>query len=349
MSKRIVFCADGTWDSSGKNTNVFQIFKALPTTATQFPFYDDGVGANGILIEKLLGGAFGTGLWQKIKNGYTQVAHLYEQGDDIFLFGFSRGAYTARSLAGMIAVAGLPTKNFDNDLVEQAFHAYRDRDDRAMVLSGLKDKYAMFDAKIRMVGVWDTVGSLGIPATIGQVDPVVYGFLDTGLHPDVLNAYQALAIDERRAEFPPTLWKPDPGNAANQNVEQVWFTGDHCDVGGSHPETGLADITLSWMLRKAMALGLEVTPDAAAHLGIAPDPKHALDQKHESWNILWGFPKRRSIAPDSSISNSVAVRCQHDSSYRPDNVSIKQGILAGSYKIVQAVGDPAAAAAAGAA
>lgn len=346
MAKRIVFCADGTWDSSGNNTNVCKLFNALTTTAGQFPFYDSGVGADGCPLEKVLGGAFGDGLFQKIKDGYTQVAHLYEAGDDIFLFGFSRGAYTVRSLAGMIANCGLPTKNFDQALVESAFNAYRNKDQRAQILAGLREKYGMVNAKITMVGVWDTVGSLGIPAIFGGVSPLLYGFLDTGLHPNVLNAYQALAIDERRREFPPTLWRPDPANAGSQTVEQVWFTGVHCDVGGSYPEAGLSDITLSWMLRKATALGLEISAAAAQQYGVQPDAEHALDQKHESWNLAWGFPAKRTIAPDASVSNSVAIRCAHDSSYQPQNLSVANGILAGTYKIVQAVANPPAQASA---
>jgi uncharacterized protein (DUF2235 family) len=148
------------------------------------------------------GGAFGLGLFQKIKDGYTKIAHVYEAGDEVFLFGFSRGAYTARSLAGMIANCGLPTKNFDTSMIETAFQAYRNKDQRATLLASLS-AYGMHDARITMVGVWDTVGSLGIPSVIGGVAPLLYGFLDTTLHPDVLHAYQALAIDERRLEFPP--------------------------------------------------------------------------------------------------------------------------------------------------
>jgi len=134
MGKRIAFCADGTWDNSAKNTNVYKLFKSLTVSADQIPFYDDGVGANGDPVWKLAGGAFGTGLWQKIKDGYTKIAHVYEAGDPLFIFGFSRGAFTARSLAGMIAACGLPTKNFTDDLVETAFNAYRAKDDRQSLL-----------------------------------------------------------------------------------------------------------------------------------------------------------------------------------------------------------------------
>ncbi|HZK80884.1 MAG TPA: DUF2235 domain-containing protein, partial [Humisphaera sp.] len=102
MSKRIVFCADGTWDDTANNTNVYKLFKAALTCSDQIPYYDDGVGADGNPLQKLSGGALGEGIFQKIKDGYSKIAQVYEPNDEIFLFGFSRGAYTARSLAGMI-------------------------------------------------------------------------------------------------------------------------------------------------------------------------------------------------------------------------------------------------------
>jgi uncharacterized protein (DUF2235 family) len=337
MAKNIVFCADGTWDSSANGTNVYKLFKACLTTASQVPYYDDGVGADGTPVEKLLGGAFGEGLYQKIKDGYSKISQVYEEGDRIFLFGFSRGAFTARSLAGMIAVSGLPTKGFDDALVEGAFTAYRHKDQRAQILAQLEAKYAMDGAKLTMVGVWDTVGSLGIPAIFGAVSPLIYGFLDTGLHPDVLNAYQALAIDERRAEFPATLWTG--ATNPNQTVEQVWFTGVHCDVGGGYPVHGLSDITLAWMLGKAIPLGLQVDPGVAAQYAV-PDGKHALDQLHESWSVLWAFPHRRPIADDSSLSNSVQIRCAHENGYHPGNLSLSGAQFAKPYNIVNVVSDP---------
>jgi uncharacterized protein (DUF2235 family) len=337
MSKRIIYCADGTWDAPANKTNVYILYKALKTTAQQQPFYDDGVGSDGNAFLKVTGGAFGTGLWTEVKEGYTALAQVYEEGDEVFLFGFSRGAYTARSLGGMIAAAGLPTANFDDSLVNEAFSAYRDKDNRADILGTLTPKYKLFDAKIRMIGVWDTVGSLGIPAMFGGVDPIVYGFLDTGLHPDVLNAYQALAIDERRWEFPPTLWTPAP--APGQTIEQVWFAGVHCDVGGSYPETGLSDITLSWMMGKARTLGLEFDDAAWTRYG-AIDAKHALDTIHESWSLRWLFPKHRQIAADASVANSVAIRCRHDAQYRPKNLNLDAiGVPAG-YASVMVVAEP---------
>jgi uncharacterized protein (DUF2235 family) len=344
MSKRIAYCSDGTWDTSAKHTNVYKLSKTLIRNAGQMVFYDDGVGADGNPISKLLGGAFGTGLWDKIKQGYAQIANSYDPSDPLYLFGFSRGAYTARSLAGMIAICGLPTKNFSDKVIETAFNAYRAviGDERKELLDSLKDN-EMFNAQMTMVGVWDTVGSLGIPAAIGLSDPLLYGFLDTKLHPDVHHAYHALAIDEKRSEFQPTLWTSEP--SPDQTIEQVWFTGVHSDVGGGEPDdvngaTALSDITLAWMLSKASALGLQIDPAMSANYSLPMDPKFALDTLHSSWNILWGFYKHREIAQDAILANSVRVRDEYDSSYRPPNLKIEDGVLSAHYGSAVVVAPP---------
>jgi len=350
MPKNIVFCADGTWDKpqspvsvTCSDTNVCKLYNLLTKTADQMPFYDSGVGADGLPLQHLLGGALGAGLYQKIKDGYTAIAQVYDQDDKIFIFGFSRGAYTARALAGMIAVCGLPTQNFSQQLVEAAFSAYRQTDPakRKAAVAAL----ALYDAQITMVGVWDTVGALGIPAIIGGVDPVAYGFLDTNLHPDVHNAFHGMAIDERRVEFKPTLWTGP--FATEQNVDQVWFTGVHCDVGGSYPQTGLSDITLSWMLNKAVPLGLDVIQPEASQYTFPLDPKHALDTIHDSWSLLWGFPVHRAIAANATIANSVEIRIAAKIGYQPPNVLLNPtGLPAEGYGSEQVIAVPAVAAAA---
>ncbi len=342
--KKIVYCADGTWDGKSSATNVFKLFSALSVSSDQMPFYDSGVGADGNPLEKFAGGAFGAGLFQKIKDGYTKISQVYEAGDQVFLFGFSRGAYTARSLGGMIAACGLPSKNFNDQLVESAFQAYRNKGQRAAILATLSSQYSMCDAQITMVGVWDTVGSLGIPAVFGGVDPSIYGFLDTSLNPKIQNAFQALAIDERRKEFPPTLWTSAP--APGQTLQQVWFCGVHSDVGGGYDAgagataTALSDITLSWMINKAQSLGLAFSPTTLAQYTYPLDPTYALDQLHDSWSPLWGFPVPRSIPPASVLANSVLIRCQHHNGYNPSNLSLQAGIPASTYQLFQVVGAP---------
>jgi uncharacterized protein (DUF2235 family) len=345
MSKRIVFCSDGTWDSPASHTNVYKLFKLLQVSADQMPFYDDGVGANLGPIQKFLGGAFGDGLFQKIKEAYTKISQVYEAGDQLYLFGFSRGAYTARSLAGMISACGLPTANFTDALVETAFQAYRNKGDRARLLATL-GTFQMSAAKITMVGVWETVGALGIPSVLGLVDPLKYGFLDTSLNSNILNAYHAVSIDEKRSEFPATLWTSAP--APGQTIEQAWFSGVHSDVGGGEPSDGagtasLSDIPLAWMINRARKLGLQFTPETASTYPFPVDPKYALDKIHTSWTPLWGFPKHRPITKDALLANSVVVLAQEENSWRPPNLLFEDNALATTYGIVEIVSQAEAA------
>lgn len=344
MSKRIVFCADGTWDSAASNSNVYRIFKALTVSADQVTYYDDGIGANATGLARVLQGAFGEGLFQKIQSGYTQIAHVYEPGDQVYLFGFSRGAYTARSLAGMIANCGLPSGSFTDGCVAQAFAAYRDPPNRAAMLAGLTT-CGLVRTGLQMVGVWDTVGSLGIPAIFGDIDQSTYGFLDTGLHPDVKFACQCLAIDEHRAQFPATLWTSTP--APGQTINQVWFSGCHCDVGGGTPIAGpvdggtrLCDITLGWMIAQAQAAGLTFDPAALVPYSVFP-VKYALDAINESWAPIDGAPHLRPIAANSSIANSVSIRLQYAKTYVPGNLTLSDGDLADGYAVVDIVDENA--------
>ncbi len=344
MSKRIVFCADGTWASSVTNTNVYRIYKALTVSSEQVTYYDDGIGANATGLAKVLQGAFGEGLFQKIQDGYTQIAHVYEPGDQIYLFGFSRGAYTVRCLAGMIANCGLPSGSFTDDCVKQAFAAYRNPPNRAAMLAGLHT-CGLVQSGIQMIGVWDTVGALGIPAIFGDIDQSIFGFLDTGLHPDVKIACQCVAIDEHRAQFPATLWTSTP--AAGQTLQQVWFSGCHSDVGGGTPMGGpvdggtrLCDITLGWMIAQAKAAGLTFDPAALAPYSVFP-AKYALDAINESWTPIYGAQHLRPIPANASIANSVAVRLEFAQSYAPGNLTLNDGDLADSYSVVNIIDENA--------
>jgi len=347
MSKIIAFCADGTWADPGTNTNVIKLYNAIAQTpGAQIKNYDAGVGADGLPLEQAVDGAFGVGLFQKIQDGYHFFAANYEADDELFIFGFSRGAYTARSLAGMIAICGLPTKNPDAHLVETAFSAYRctDPNQRAALLQSLDAAYGMYDAKIKMVGVWDTVGSLGIPAIFGKVDPVAFGFLDTTLHPDVSNAYHAVAIDEKRVQFQATLWRPP--FAEGRAVEQVYFSGCHGDVGGGNDPasqddgTLLSDITLGWMMGHARDLGLKID-DGVWSKYSSLGAHYALDKINETWKVIFFFWKHREIAPDAHIGNSAAIRVAHVPGYHPPNLKYAStGELAPGYTIVKVVGDP---------
>ena len=335
MSKRIVYCSDGTWQNAMSNTNVYRLYKALLVNSDQVTIYDDGVGADDTGLARVFNGATGAGLTQKVLDAYTKIAHLYMPGDELYLFGFSRGAYTARSLGGMIANCGLPSGSFTDDCVTQAYAAYRDPDNRASILAGL-GACGLADATIVMIGCWDTVGSMGIPALFGGIDQKQYGFLDLSLHPDVKHAYHSLAIDEHRPQFPATLWKMPP--APGQTIEQVWFSGCHGDVGGGtefgsplDSGTRLCDISLNYMLTKAIENGLAVDPAAIAQYATLPQVD-ALDIIRDSWNPKDGPVHLRPIDPGSTVSNSVALRIQYALTYRPGNLTLDDdGALLDSY------------------
>jgi uncharacterized protein (DUF2235 family) len=346
MTKNIVFCADGTWNHPGEtedglpaDTNVYKFYRALVPSANLSRHYDDGVGSDGTLLEKLNGGAFGDGLFNKIKQGYAAIACDYQSGDRIYIFGFSRGAYTARSLAGMIATCGLPAPNkFSDQATLDAFNAYREHQNRQPLLDQLKVKYGNVDVKIAVVGVWDTVGALGIPDNLFEnVDNQIYGFLDTALHPNVQAAYHALSIDERRNEFAPTLW--DSSITSGQELVQIWFSGVHADVGGGYAETGLSDITLGWMMANAAKNDLLFDPYTFQKYTTL-DPKNALDVIHDSWTPLWGFPTSRKIPPDSFIANSVSIRVENLQAYRPANLPNDYPNTLDSYHVADVIGDP---------
>ena len=190
--------------------------------------------------------------------------------DEIYLFGFSRGAFTARAVAGMVARCGLVRRGAPIGFA-QVFQRYRDESKRPLYeveFDGPKDleeewllRYSR-RVRIKLIGVWDTVGALGIPGPFfAPLDKDIFGFLSTDLHPDVQKAYHALSINERRCEFPATLWtNPSP----DQTLEQIWFAGVHSDVGGGYAQSGLSDITLAWMMLKAKENGLQFDDGAIA-------------------------------------------------------------------------------------
>jgi uncharacterized protein (DUF2235 family) len=346
MAKRIVFLSDGTWQGPLNNTNVYRLYKALQVSSDQVVYYDDGVGADATGLDRLIEGAFATTIFQKIMDGYTTIAHVYEPGDQIYLFGFSRGAYTVRSLAGMIATCGLPSGSFTDDCVTQAFNAYRNPAQRQSILASLS-ACSLADAVITLVGVWDTVGALGIPAIFGGIDESKYGFLNTSLHPDVKNAVHCLAIDEQRAQFPATLWDPlsppPPGQQPTQTLTQVWFSGCHGDVGGGtlpggplDHDTRLCDFSMGYMVAQAQAHGLTFDPTMAAQYGALPQ-ESALDIIRQSWSPKDGPPHLRPIPPGSQVSNSVAVRIQYALTYTPGNLTIADSSLDSSYTQVNLV------------
>ncbi len=269
--RRVIVCADGTWNKPDqkdrgkrKPTNVVKLARAIyPVDSrgiSQLTSYDLGVGTHN-WWDKFVGGAFGRGLSEKIVEAYQFIVGNYAAGDELFLFGFSRGAYTVRSLSGLIDLIGLLPKD-EVFYMREAYDLYRSAADPD-VITKFRADHRCRPVTIRFLGVWDTVGALGIPIGIFEGFNSRYQFHDVELAGCVQNAYQALAIDERRKPFVPTLW--DSALNPDQTMRQLWFAGVHTNIGGGYEKDGLANIALHWIINKAKALGLEVDERFLAH------------------------------------------------------------------------------------
>ena len=263
MSKNIVILSDGTGQEGGKgqNTNVYKLFNMIEDrTPHQIAFYDRGLGTG---FRKLSGSAFGVGISKNIRECYEFLFENYQAGDKVFLFGFSRGAFTVRSLSGFVNLFGILPKS-RHELIKQAYKIYMmdDRAKREVVAKEFLSRHHTMKCPIEFIGVWDTVGALGIPfKALDLVNPFKHGFHDTQLARNVVYGCHALAINDERRTFHPTLWD-ERDDFTKQRVEQVWFIGMHTDVGGGYAEQGLSDIALEWMVKKATATrrGLKIYP-----------------------------------------------------------------------------------------
>ena len=301
MSKRIVLCSDGTGNAGGKGrgTNVWRVFLGVdqrgheivnPATGKpptqQLAFYDDGVGTSTSRISAVLGLAFGVGLSRNIRQLYTSLVRNYEDGDELYLFGFSRGAFTIRSLAGMIdAVGVLPASGHDLEAsVKDAYRAYRHQlgasPETFREKWEKKHQQKVHRPKIHFLGVWDTVSAIGVP--FSGFRKVVYALARSvrrphaaGLNPSLVHVRHAAAIDEARHSFKLELFDEhglvrDPGTGELQprngwnleSLEQVWFAGVHSNVGGGYPKKGMERVALAWMMSEAGGVGLRYNEGA---------------------------------------------------------------------------------------
>jgi uncharacterized protein (DUF2235 family) len=334
--KRIAIFCDGTWNTPDKmengkpcQTNVVKLANALsPVSAdgiAQKLYYDNGIGTEGDWLEKVFDGATGTGISANILQAYSFIISTYEPGDELFFFGFSRGAFTVRSLAGLIRNSGiLDIKNTDK--IEHAYQLYHSRHPayhpKEIETTLFRKTFAVEETtKIKFIGVWDTVGALGNPLFLNGVVSRRNEFHDTELSSRVLNAFHALAIDEKRKNFEAALWHQQK-DSKGQTLEQVWFPGVHSDVGGGYPQTPLSDISLRWMKEKTEGCNLSFGP-----VEMHPDP---LGMMHES---LKGFYKLGKILyrpidlsipglgnTNESIHPAVIERYEKNPAYRPKNL-----------------------------
>ncbi len=361
MSKNIVICCDGTGNEYGdNNSNVVTLFSALVLDETrQVGYYHPGVGTEGsptsrnkaeALFSISAGLAIGTGILQYVGDSYRYLMNVYEEGDQIYLFGFSRGAYTVRALAGMVNMYGL-LRAGNEGLIPYILKMFSRK---ARMAGGMTPSFAEAvgfkktfsrNVKLHVVGVWDTVSSVGM-----VWDPLKLPY--TAVNPSMVHGLHALSIDERRSFFRNNLWGaplPKTIDGEQQTIKQVWFAGVHSDVGGSYPalESGLSQITLEWMLGEAVKLGLLVDPHRAERvLGRIPPqppvPPNPAQLIHNSltgaWWLLEWYPRRvydwttkkkrwampfgsrRQIPEGSTNSPECVEKMRIDPTYKPKNL-----------------------------
>lgn len=330
MVKRLVICADGTWNRPEEDlqkdvpTNVLRLARAIRPLAAdgqpQHVFYDWGIGS---YHNAVIGGVTGQGIHKNIMDAYRYIVQNFTPGTDIYLFGFSRGAYTVRSLCGLINNCGI-LKRPDARLIQQAFDHYKKTGDdwkpSGAKSVAFRNAHSYESREIRFVGAWDTVGALGVPFSLMGMFDRKDEFYDTKLGNNVRIARHAMAIDERREDFEPTLWQPRDG----LDLAQVWFAGSHSDIGGGYPadEQGLlaSDIALDWMVQEARRAGLDIEE----HLPADTHPS-ARAKLHNSRRHIFRFstPLIRNLKPDhfeTVIHPSVAERWRLDPEYRPPNL-----------------------------
>ena len=332
-TKRIVICADGTWNDPEDEhpTNVLRLARAISPQdqngVQQVVFYDWGVGS---YHARIRGGVWGIGLQKNIQDCYRFIVQNYDEGDELFLFGFSRGAYTVRALSGFLNKCGILGRDRADDIPE-AFKYYKCRGskpDSKEARKWRKCHGVKARSRVRFLGVWDTVGSRGIPTRVlGFVEEEDI-FYDAKLGSVVQVARHAVAIDEKRADFRPTLWKEKPDEEAvpkanekanpKPDVKQVWFAGVHSDVGGGgRPKNGekterskyLSDVALAWMANEAKAEGLALED----HLHGDTSDLHKLE-RHRSYKRHWRALGRKKRKVPTNALVHVSVKKRHEES-----------------------------------
>ncbi len=361
MAKNIVICCDGTGNQFGENnSNVVKLYSTLVIDGTrQVGYYHPGVGTMGAPTAHnrvseawsvVMGLAFGAGLLANVGDAYRYLMNVYEDGDKVYLFGFSRGAYTARALAGVLHMFGLLCPGNDG-LIPYVIRLYakKTRDADGMthtfeVAEGFKSTFCRH-CPLHLVGVWDTVSSVG-----WIWDPLKLPY--TAQNPDMANGRHAVSIDERRCYFRNNLWGTQL--SSQESLKQVWFAGVHSDVGGSYApaESGLSQIALEWMLCEAVSLGLLVDPSKADQVlarvplttipppqPFPPNPAQKIDVSLKgAWWILeflphsyydfttkkkkWSIPigARRVIPEGSVLHETVTEKLKVDADYKPPNL-----------------------------
>jgi len=296
MSKNIIVFSDGTGQEGGKgnNTNVYKIFNIIEDrTQKQIVFYDPGLGTGFI---KITGNISGAGISRNIRECYEFLFDNFEAGDSIYLIGFSRGAATVRSLSGFIHLFGILPKS-RRDLVDAAWKIYKTNnfEKRSKKAQAFIAKNHTMWARIKFIGVFDTVAALGVPINfiskaLDKLPFTHHQFHNFDLSECVENAYQALSIDDERKTFHPLIWNPKVKK--HQKLKQVWFAGVHTDVGGGYKEHSLSDIPMTWLLQKAAKHGLRIYPKHK--VSITPDANGTMHNSRKGFPGVIFLKKQRT-------------------------------------------------------
>ncbi len=344
MTKLAIFF-DGTWNTPADRTNVYKLYKIMNDidNSKQRATYIQGVGTEkgGLLssCEHFLGGAFGDGLSENILQGYKWLIECYHENDAIFIFGFSRGAYTARSLAGLTRSCGI-LKQENAEKINEAYEMYRDKlDPDSPEAKNFRNQFS-FEPDITFVGVWDTVGSLGIPVNGLRLPGFhdYYNFHDTKLSRKVLAAYHALAINEFRSPYSPTLWTkqddPKAARPANLPVEQRWFIGAHSNVGGGYTGDVLCNIPCRWIQKLAQRHGLEFFADwPVGDNDYNAQPRDSYEEfvtEHPDARAFLQRTPRAVYDPAAlgeTVDPSVIKRLNEDASFLRADPELKEALL----------------------
>jgi len=337
MRKRWILLFDGTWNTEEDRTNVARMAEAIAKEGVdgvvQDKWYDPGPGTD--WYDRVRGGVFGYGVSRNIQQAYRWLAGKWEEDHELFVFGFSRGAYTARSLVGLIRKSGLINHD-GRELVEQAYALYRNKDvhpdsEEAKAFRAAHSR----EIRVRFIGVWDTVGSLGVPLT-GALVPWGrdhYQWHDTELSKIVDYAYHALAVDERRKDYEATVWTKRKSD--NKDVEQRWFIGAHANVGGGYKYDRLHNIPLRWIQDKAVAcsLGLKELRTVDAHdyrAKITDSFSRFMFGLYKAAKFGKPFERPFGTGVNETVDESVWQRWKDMKDYRPPSLieeAKKHGLL----------------------
>ena len=323
--RNLLLAFDGTWQKTDsdfsdgdQNSHVVQIVQALQDSVTETPqivHYLPGVGTSA--WQQIRGGIFGWGLSDKIAEAYLWLMEHYQAGDRIFLVGYSRGAFAARSLSGLIDRLGLlRLENLEK--FDACYQLYRRGTRREQ--NRFKAQFST-SIQIEAIAVWDTVGSLGIPlGSFKQLNRYLWGFHDTRLASNVKRGFQALAIDEHRADFIPTLWSPKL--EAYQCVEQRWFAGSHGDIGGG-TDSSLSQYSYQWVVESLIHSGLQLNANSLASQSLSFELPH--DSFEEFLGGLYDWFTDRHLRPIGACQNRFETidpsvfELMSNSDYRPKN------------------------------